>query len=161
MMIVTTAAGMAIPGSSGFRARYFATIDATGPVERSGFSSRAFTRIDDRLHFVPGGPELPLNFFNDNTRFGFFDVRGRERDKLEFSVRWSGFWWVPQGAAEIYVDAPEANGEVFVDGEKRTGQLALTPGWHRLDVALSSPYGAPRRFSAGTVRLARPHRLIP
>ena len=153
LMIATTAAGLAIPGTNGFRARYFATIDATGPVERSpGFSGLAFTRIDDRLHFVPGGPELPLNFFNDNTRFGFFDVRGRDRNKLEFSARWSGLWRVTAGAEEIYVDAPGATGEVFVDGEKVSGAVSLTPGWHRLDVALSSPYGAPRRFSAGTVR---------
>ena len=153
LMIATAAAGLAIPGTNGFRARYFATIDATGPAERSpGFSSRAFTRIDERLHFVPGGPELPLNFFNDNTRFGFFDVRGRDRNKLEFSARWSGVWRVTGGAEEIYVDAPEATGEVFVDGEKASGTVSLTPGWHRLDVALSSPYGAPRRFSAGTIR---------
>ena len=154
MMIATTLAGAAIPGSPGFRARYFATVDGTGSPERSsGFSDRAYTRIDERLDFRPGGPELPLNFFNDNSRFSFFQVRPRSRNELEFSVRWSGFWWAPNGAGEIYVDAPQAVGEVFVDGEKRTGQLDLSPGWHRLDVSLSSPYGAPRRFSAGTVGL--------
>jgi len=153
VMIVTTAAGAMIPGSSGFRARYFTTLDATGAPERSGPFATAFTRIDEQLHFEPGGNELPLNFFNDNSRFSYFQVRPRERTKLEFSVRWSGFWRAPGGADEIYVDAPGAIGEVFIDGEKRTGQLDLRPGWHRLDVALSSPYGAPRRFSAGTVRL--------
>ncbi len=152
-MIVTTAAGVAIPGSNGFRARYFTTLDGTGAPERSGPFATAFTRIDEQLHFEPGGNELPLNFFNDNSRFSYFQVRPRERNLLEFSVRWSGFWWVPGGAGEVYVDAPGATGEVFVDGEKQTGQLSLTPGWHRLDVTLSSPYGAPRRFSAGTMRL--------
>lgn len=153
MLIVTTAAGVSIPGTHGFRARYFTTLDGTGAPERSGPFATAFTRIDEQLHFEPGGNELPLNFFNDNSRFSYFQVRPRERNLLEFSVRWSGFWRAPGGANEIYVDAPGAIGEVFVDGEKRTGQLDLRPGWHRLDVALSSPYGAPRRFSAGTVRL--------
>jgi hypothetical protein len=153
VMIATTAAGAMIPGSNGFRARYFATADGNGAPERSGPFATAYTRIDEQLHFEPGGNELPLNFFNDNSRFSYFQVRPRERNLLEFSVRWSGFWWVPDGAGEVYVDAPGATGEVFVDGAKRTGQLSLAPGWHRLDVSLSSPYGAPRRFSAGTVRL--------
>jgi hypothetical protein len=153
MLIVTTAAGVAIPGTNGFRARYFTTLDGTGAPERSGPFTTAYTRIDKDLHFEPGGNELPLNFFNDNSRFSYFQVRPRERNQLEFSVRWSGFWWVPDGAGAVYVDAPGATGEVFVDGEKQTGQLSPAPGWHRLDVSLSSPYGAPRRFSAGTVRL--------
>jgi len=153
MMIATTVAGAAIPGSPGFRARYFATVDGTGLPERSsGFSDRAYTRIDERLFFRPGGPELPLNFFNDNSRFSFFQVRPRDRNKLEFSVRWSGEWWVTSGDQTIYVDAPGGRGEVFVDGKNTVGVVSLTPGWHRLDVALSSPYGASRQFSAGTVR---------
>ena len=153
VMIITTAAGVAIPGSNGLRARYFSTIDATGSPERSpGFIGRAFTRIDEQLHFEPGGFELPLNFFNDNSRFSFFQVRPRQRDLLEFSVRWSGLWWVTGNVGAIYVDAPQATGEVFVDGDKIEGGAALTPGWHRLDVSLSSPYGAPRQFSAGTIR---------
>jgi hypothetical protein len=84
-----------IPGSNGFRARYFATLDGTGAPERSGPFAAAFTRIDEQLHFEPGGNELPLNFFNDNSRFSYFQVRPRDRNLLEFSVRWSGFWWVP------------------------------------------------------------------
>ena len=152
IMVVTTAAGIAIPGSNGFRARYFTTLDATGPPERSPEHAGAFTRIDERLHFEPGSHELPLNFFNDNSRFSYFQVRPRERHLLEFSVRWSGAWWVTGETGAIYVDAPGATGEVFVDGEKVVGEIPLTRGWHRLDVALSSPYGAPRRFSAGTVR---------
>ena len=163
-MIVTTAAGIALPGTNGFRARYFATVDATGTPERSpGFTGRAFTRIDERLQFVPGGPELPLNFFNDNTRFGFFDVRGRDRNKLEFSVRWSGELWAGSHVDALYVQAPGATGDIFVDGTpaasvgpadedgESVAPLSLTEGWHRVDVSLSSPYGAARRFSAGTV----------
>ena len=53
VMIVTAAAGLAIPGSNGLRARYFATIDATGIQERSpGFAGRAYTRIDRQLQFA-------------------------------------------------------------------------------------------------------------
>lgn len=153
VMVLTTAAGLAVPGTNGFRARYFSTIDATGAPERSpGYSDRAFTRIDEHLHFAPGDRELPLNFFNDNGRFGFFQVRPRERSELEFSARWSGQWWAPADVDAIYVDAPKATGEVFVDGKKVDGEVSVTPGWHRLDVTLSSPYGAPREFSAGTVR---------
>jgi hypothetical protein len=151
-LLATTAAGVAIPGSNGFRARYFTTIDATGAPERSPEAYGAFTRIDERLHFEPGGPELPLNFFNDNSRFSYFQVRPRERHLLEFSVRWSGVWMVPEGVDAIYVEPPDAQSEVFVDGERVQGNVTLTPGWHRLDVALTSPYGAPRRFSAGTIR---------
>ena len=152
MTIATTAAGIAIPGTAGFRARYFTSLDATGAPERSSASSSAYTRIDERLHFEPGRYELPLNFFNDNSRFSFFQVRPRDRNRLEFSVRWSGVWKVPEGVDAIYVEPPDAKGEVFVDGERVQGNVALAPGWHRLDVALSSPYGAERRFSAGTIR---------
>lgn len=156
VMIVTTAAGLAIPGSNGLRARYFATLDATGPQERSpGFSGRAFTRLDQQLHFAPGERELPLNFFNDLSRFNFFQVRPRERSQLEFSARWSGLWMAPADVDGFYVDAPGATGEIFIDGRKVEGEQTVPPGWHRLDVALSSPYGAPRKFSAGTVRHGR------
>ena len=153
VMIVTTAAGLAIPGSNGLRARYYATIDATGLQERSpGFSGRAFTRIDQRLEFVPGEYELPLSFFNDLSRFSYFHVRPRERSELEFSARWSGLWFAPAGIDGFFTEAPGATGEIFIDGLKIEGEATVAPGWHRLDVALSSPYGAPRRFSAGTMR---------
>lgn len=151
VMIATTVAGAAIPGSNGFRARYFANMDGTGTPERSPDFDGAFTRIDQRLHFEPGNTELPLNFFNDNSRFNFFQVRPRDRNRLEFSVRWSGMWRVAHDRVTVYVDAPEAIGQVFVDGEHVEGALELAPGWHRLDVTLSSPYGAPRRFSAGII----------
>ena len=151
ILIVTAAAGAAIPGTGGFRARYFATADGTGAPERSPEFGGNFTRVDTRLQFEPGGVELPLNFFNDNSRFSFFQVRPRDRNRLEFSARWSGMWRVTRDRVVIYVDAPEASGEVYVDGNRVEGEVALTPGWHRLDVALSSPYGAPRRFSAGTI----------
>lgn len=164
MMIVTTAAGLAIPGTNGFRARYFVSADGSGAPERSPeFVDRAFTRIDRQLDFVPGANELPLNFFNDNSRYSLFQVVAQgQGGKPVFSVRWSGVWRVPDGVEAIYVAAPQAIGEVSVDGAKvaavgasdagdAVANISLARGWHRLDVALSSPAGAPKRFSAGTI----------
>ena len=163
--IVTGAAGFAIPGGPGMRARYFANGEGTGAPERSAeFINSPFTRIDRRLHFSPGGPELPLNFFNDNTRYSLFQVAYTRHDQLPFAARWSGEWWVGPGIDAIYIQTGKAAGEVFIDGvpvasvapDDEDGEsvvpLSLTEGWHRLDVSLRSPYGASRRFSAGTVR---------
>src|SRR6478752_313388 len=83
MMILTVAAGLLIPGSPGMRARYFANAEGTGASERSAeFIASPFTRIDRRLYFKPGGPELPLNFFNDNTRYSLFQVAYTRHDQL-------------------------------------------------------------------------------
>ncbi|MEP6783612.1 MAG: hypothetical protein ABI983_08080, partial [Acidobacteriota bacterium] len=165
MMILTIGAGLAIPGSPGMRARYFANAEGTGAPERSTeFITSAFTRIDKHLHFKPGGPELPLNFFNDNTRFGLFQVAYTRHDQLPFAARWAGEWWVHGGIDAIYVQAPKASAEVSIDGNtvatvgaadddgESVVPLSLAAGWHRLDVALSSPQGGSRQFSAGTVR---------
>lgn len=162
-MIVTWAAAMAIPGSPGLRARYFANAEGTGTPERSAeFITSPFTRIDKRLHFVPGGPELPLNFFNDQTRYSLFQVAYTRHDQLPFAARWSGEWWAGPGIDAIYLQAPKASAEVFIDGRPIASvtpadgeaiiDVSLTEGWHRLDVTLSSPYGASRQFAAGTVR---------
>lgn len=163
--IATWIAGAAIPGNPGMRARYFANIEGTGAPERSAeFITSPFTRIDTRLHFRPGGPELPLNFFNDNTRWGLFQVAYTRHDQLPFSVRWGGEWWVEPGIDAIYVQAPKATGQIFLDGTLVASiepgdedgdsvvPLSTPPGWHRLDVVLMSPYGASRQFGAGTVR---------
>lgn len=164
MTVITVGAGIAIPGSPGMRARYFANAEGNGPPERSAeFIRSTFTRIDTRLYFKPGGPELPLNFFNDNTRYSLFQVAYTRHDQLPFAVRWTGEWWVPSGVDAIYVHAPKATGEVFLDGTlvakvspsddagESAAPISVTEGWHKLDVALSSPYAASRQFAAGTV----------
>ena len=161
--IVTWVAGVAIPGSPGLRARYFANAEGTGAPERSAeFITSPFTRIDTRLHFEPGGPELPLNFFNDQSRYSLFQVAFTRHDQLPFAVRWSGDWWVDRGVDAIYLQAPKASAEVFIDGnpiaavtpadEEAVVPVSLSEGWHRLDVTLLSPYGASRHFAAGTIR---------
>jgi hypothetical protein len=162
--IASTVAGAAIPGNPGMRARYFASAEGTGAPERSAeFIDSAFTRIDKRLHFVPGTRDLPLNFFNDNTRYSLFQVAYTRHDQLPFAVRWTGEFWTQSHMEALYVQAPKATGEIFIDGilaarvdaTDEDGEsvvpLPATEGWHRLDVSLSSPYGATRHFSAGTV----------
>jgi hypothetical protein len=164
MMLVTVVAGLAIPGSPGMRARYFANAEGTGAPERSAeFIRSPFTRIDRRLFFKPGGPELPLNFFNDQTRYSLFQVAYTNHHQLPFAARWSGEWWAGGGIDAIYVQAPKAAGEVAIDGTTvatvdatdddgdSVVALSVAPGWHRLDVSLSSPYAGSRQFSAGTV----------
>src|SRR6266545_707217 len=69
-VFVTLIVSFAAPGEHGFRARYYADAAASGPIELSTeFRRTDVTRIDQRLDFVRGGPELPLVFFNDIARF--------------------------------------------------------------------------------------------
>jgi hypothetical protein len=161
LLAATFAAGAAIPGQGGFRARYFASAAATGAHERSiEFPADAFTRIDRELNFRVGEREFPLPFFNDNSRFNFYKVGEPNRRLLGFAVRWSGLWWVDDERVRIYIDAPAAFGQIFIDGAEvlslepdagspAVAEVALTVGWHRLDVAFSSPYGSVRAFSSG------------
>jgi hypothetical protein len=163
LLAVTYVTGAAIPGQGGFRARYFANAAATGGHERSTeFPGSAFTRLDRRLHFDADQLQFPLPFFNDNSRFNFYKVGEPQRRYLEFAVRWSGLWWVDSERPRLYIDAPAASGQVFIDGEEALAvaagvgspavrEMALTPGWHRLDVTFSSPYAAGRSFSSGVM----------
>lgn len=163
MLGVSLVVSVPIPGTSGFQARYFANAAATGPHERgTEHRDSPFTRVDDRLDFAPDGPEFPLVFFNDITRFNFYGPGEPRRRQLEFAANWSGFWWVAEGAHTLYVDAPQSIAQVLVDGARivsvspeagpSSRSISLAGGWHRLDVMFSSPYAAPRRFSAGTLQ---------
>jgi hypothetical protein len=71
-------------------------------------------------------------------------------------------WWNDQERPRLYLDAPGAEARMFVDGAEVMAldlnrgspivhQPALPPGWHRLDIEFLSPYGGPRRFSAGLI----------
>ena len=163
VLVISTAGAALVPGTGGFRARYFANAGATGSHERSTeHRDRSFTRIDQRLDFAPGGPEFPLAFFNDPSRFNFYQPGGPRRRLLEFAAAWSGQWWAEAGTSTLYLEAPRSNARLFVDGGQVASvtptsgpieiALPLAAGWHRLDANLSSPYGAPRRFSAGDIR---------
>lgn len=162
VLAASLAIAAAIPGTGGFRARYFANAAGTGAHERSTeYPDAAFTRIDQRLQFAPGGPELPLAFFNDNSRFNFYQANQPHRRRLEFAATWSGLWQVEAGTHHLYLDAPQATAELSVDGVKllsvapgdglASSPVTLPGGWHRLDVRLSSPYGAPRQVAAGLI----------
>lgn len=157
------AASMAVPGEPGFRARYYATASASGPHERSTENRRSdFTRVDERLDFVRGDRDFHLAFFNDHTRFNYLRPGEPDRRYLEFAVAWSGWWWVREGAQTLYLHAPDAASQLTVDGTQvlasdprassMTREVTLAEGWHRLQVTFSSPYGAPREFSAGVMR---------
>ena len=77
-------------------------------------------------------------------------------------MAWSGQWWTDAGDTTLFLEAPGATAQLFVDGTVVSSltptvgaidvTLPLTAGWHRIDATISSPYGAPRRFSTGTVR---------
>lgn len=161
LLAVTYVTGAAIPGEGGFRARYLANAAGGGGHERSTeFTNAAFTRIDRELHFDTERRQFPLPFFNDNSRFNFYKAGEPQRRYLEFAVRWSGLWWVERADTRLYIDAPAASGQIFIDGEEAIAvgaaggspavrEVSLTPGWHRLDVTFSSPYASGRAFSSG------------
>lgn len=161
LLAVTYVTGAAIPGEGGFRARYFASAAATGGHERSTeFRAAAFTRVDRHLDFGADRRQLPLPFLNDNSRFNFYKAGEPQRRSLEFAVRWSGLWWVDREQPRLYLDAPSASGQIFIDGEEAVAvapgggspavrEMSLTPGWHRIDVTFSSPYAGGRAFSSG------------
>jgi hypothetical protein len=156
-------ASLAVPGERGFRARYYAAASASGTHERSTENRDGdFTRVDPRLDFTRGERDFPLAFFNDHTRFNYLQPGEPDRRYLEFAVTWTGWWQVRGGEQIIYLHAPQASAQVVVDGETmlslnpasglETRAITLAEGWHRLQVTFSSPYGAPREFSAGVVR---------
>ena len=160
VLAATHVSGAAIPGEGGFRARYFTNAAATGAPERSiEFTNAAFTRIDRRLEFRAGGPEFPLPFFNDH-RTNFYKPGEPQRRLLEFAVRWSGWWWVDRDRPRVYLDAPDADARMFVDGAEAIAvgvaggspaimELPLSAGWHRLEITFASPYAGGRTFSSG------------
>lgn len=128
-----------IPGEPGFRGRYYADVAAPAAAPPD------LTRVDDRLDFSNDATELPLASFDANQAF---------------AAVWDGQWWSDAEAPHtFYLYAPGASAELVVDGNvvatvtpadgPRTGVAAAGRGWHQLYVHLSSPYAAPRRFSAG------------
>jgi hypothetical protein len=162
LLAITFMAGAAIPGRGGFRARYYTNAAATGQHERSTeFRGEAFTRVDRRLDFAADRRQVPLPFFNEGW-FNFYKAGEPQRRSLAFAVRWSGLWWVDRERPRVYLDAPSAAGSIAVDGNEAVSltpdggspavvEIPVTPGWHRLDVSFSSPYGSPRVFSSGLI----------
>lgn len=161
-LVVAAAATTALPGHAGFEARYFANATAAAPHERgTEHPDAGFTRIDRELAFGPTTRDFPLAFFNDNSRFNFYQRGEPHRRLLEFSVTWSGFWKTRTESPTLYLDAPGSSAQLFVDGNRvlevtpQSGpaeqRVMLTEGWHRLHVIFLSPYAAPRQLSAGLI----------
>jgi hypothetical protein len=160
-LIIATAVSAGVPGYPGFQARQFANATAQGAHEPgTEHPGATFTRIDRELNFGSGVRDLPLAFFNDNSRFNFYRGGEPERHQLAFSITWSG-WWRANGSPTLYLDAPGASAQLFVNGNlvaevtpqsgPVTGSISLSSDWQRVHVNFLSPYGAPRRFSAGVI----------
>lgn len=160
-LILGAAVSAGIPGHAGFQARYFANATADGAHERGTEHPEAtFTRIDRELDFGRGIRDFPVAFFNDNSRFNFYRVGEPQRRLLEFSIAWSG-WWRANGSPTLYLEAPGASAQLFVNGSlvaevtpqsgPATGSAMLGGDWQRVHVTFLSPYGGPRRFSAGVI----------
>jgi len=162
--ILLAAARIALPaiflGDSGFESRYFANDEWRPPHEHAlAGLARSLDRTPE-LAFGPDAPrDLPLYFFNDNSRFNYYQPTEPDRDKLPFSARWSGYFHQDtRGERIVRLRARGAWAEIAVDGGRviRTtptaldvqASVALDPGWHRLVVSLSAPYGAERSFQA-------------
>lgn len=148
----------------GFAARYYANDSLTAPAERSvEFRGEPFTRRDDRLAFDPDrGPHLPLHFFND-LRFNFYRPEEPQRDRLAYSVEWTGVLPTDFATAErvFYLDPGSGvSSSLSIDGRplltldtgsRRSDPVRLDNGWHALTVMVRAPYGASRRIEAGEI----------
>lgn len=148
----------------GFAAHYYANDSWTPPAERSiEFPGEPFTRRDERLAFDPDGrPHLPLHFFND-LRFNFYRPEEPQRDRLAYSVEWTGVLRTGSDAAErvFYLDPGSGvSSSLSIDGRplltldtgsRRSGPVRLDNGWHAVTVMVRAPYGASRRIEAGEI----------
>jgi hypothetical protein len=158
-LVLKLAFGGALLVPRGFDARYYANAHFAEPMERGTESADpSFTRTDDRLRFGrAGGPDLPLQFFND-LRFNYREPQP-DRATLPFSVVWQGFWYVADGGLQqIYVRSPGGAARIDVDetlhvaiepNAARTSSVNLPAGFHPLTISLSAPQGAVREFEAG------------
>ena len=144
----------------GFQAAYYAQADWRGPVEAGTSGAPTFTRVDERLQFGGEHRDLPLSFFNSTGRFNFYQPGEPQRDRLAFSVLWHGFRYQPSAEErQLYVVAPGSIARVTIGeappititnaGPDWSTRALLPTGWQPIQVDLSSPYGAPRRFEVG------------
>jgi hypothetical protein len=147
----------------GFSARYYANANFAGPPEPSIEPADAsFSRTDHRLRFgIDEEPDVPLAFFNDQDRFNFYREHEPDRGTLPFSATWQGYWRVTSDAPQtLYVSSPAGAAQISVGdtfatrvepGERWTGAVTLSPGFHRVTIAWSVPQGGARQFDAGRV----------
>lgn len=152
----------------GFAATYFANAGFEPPHARAlHFRNPASTRTDALLSFGrPGRSDLPLHFFNDFTRFNFYQRGDPDLRSLPFSVAWEGFVWVEDGERErtFYLTGSGVSAELLLDGSSvlklkpaagsMTAAVFYPKGWRRLEVRVAGQQGAARDFEAGVVTAA-------
>ncbi|MSO55915.1 MAG: hypothetical protein EXQ55_03195 [Acidobacteria bacterium] len=165
LLLIKPITGSLLLIDRGMEADYFANAQWAPPAERStDYPGRTFTRIDRRLEFgAPGSPDLPLYFFNDSTRFNFYQPGEPDRGKLPFSATWNGYVWsrAAEDRRTFYLRGKGVTAELWVDGaqavrleppaEEALDRARWPAGMRRLTVRVSSQSGGGRRFEAGFV----------
>jgi hypothetical protein len=164
LILLKLLAGPFLLVDRGMRADYFADARWTPPAEQSiDYPGRRFTRIDRRLAYGDQGePDLPLYFFNDSSRFNFYQASEPDRRTLPFSARWQGYVLVrtAQPGRMLYASGQDVAAEIWVDGSRSVvlepsagealGQARWPAGWRHLVVRLTSTSGG-HRFEAGMI----------
>lgn len=167
LLLVLAAAKIVMGGllvDRGFEARYYPNDTWTPPAARSTeFRSEPFTRRDDRLSFgTEGAADLPLYYFND-VKFNFYQPTEPRRDRLAYSVEWTGYLRSDSGSTEAtfyLVTGPGISSVLSIDGRDAIASggvspqfraVALESGWHALTLRVRAPYGASRRIEAGEI----------
>lgn len=164
-LLLIKIAGSLLLIERGMEAEYFANAQWAPPAEQStDYPGRPFTRIDGRLVFgAPGSPDLPLYFFNDSSRFNFFQPGEPDRNTLPFSATWKGHVWsrAAEDRRALYLRGRGVTAELWVDGaqmvrleppaEEALERARWPAGMRRLIVRVSSQPGGGRQFEAGFV----------
>lgn len=157
------ALGMTLLLPRGFDATYYANAEFTGVVEQSAEpAGPGLTRVDREVRFGAGGRDLPLHFFNDNSRFNFYLPTEPSRATLPTSVIWEGWLQVDRpGVRRIYLRAAgpatvsigdRVSGALRPPATEWVGYPELQPGFQKIRITLSLPQGASRTLDAGWTR---------
>ncbi|MBM3819283.1 MAG: hypothetical protein FJW14_09760 [Acidimicrobiia bacterium] len=161
LLVVKVALGLVLV-ERGLAASYYANDSWAPPLERSlDFRRRDITRVDQSLAFGNDGrPDIPLHFVNE-LRFNYFAENQPVRDRLAYSVVWSGYVLGGGAGQTFYLNTAEgtradlsidSRAMVALDGATDGNAAAtLSPGWHAVTVRLAGPYGAGRRIEAGEI----------
>lgn len=145
----------------GFDAQYHANAELAGAIERSAEpADHGLTRVDRHLSFGSAATrDLPLHFFNDNSRFNFYLPQEPERASLPASVMWEGWLQVERpGVRRVYLRTAGSATLSIGDGiaavlqppaTEWVGYPELRQGFQRIRITLAIPQGAARAFEAG------------
>ena len=137
--------------------------DGPSRTERSPeYPRRGLTRIDRTLQFdMPAGPHLPLFFFNDNTRFNYYQPEQPGRGELPFSIEWSGYVIADVAADEtlamrgrgleavLMIDRQPVLRKAETDQVQQV-TVSIPAGPSRVTVRVAAPHGRARSFEVTT-----------